>query len=198
MHMAHPSWRASWCSSIIFEKVLEYRPDQWFPIGKVQTVRSNHAVVSIKPYQLPCISGKHQRIRGAEVFPQNALCSPLPLVPSVFHLLKELTTAATMAAAATLTSWTLHWWSTAVAVNVTPTWHVLPTQSLDMDSGNQYIHRFAPRMDVAQRVMTYYYWFFGGSVFWSVNFRRIILPGFINFRFYVVPIVHNFSTVICP
>ena len=55
-------------------QVLEYHPepwDQWVTIGNVLAARRDHAVLSIGPQQLPCLSGDTSN-------PISGKCPPLP------------------------------------------------------------------------------------------------------------------------
>ena len=47
--------------NLFVQQLLEYHPkpwDQWISIGELQDVRTFHAVLSVGPSDLPCLSGE--------------------------------------------------------------------------------------------------------------------------------------------
>ena len=49
-------------NNLFVQQLLEYHPkpwDQWISVGELQDVRTFHAVLSVGPSDLPCLSGAH-------------------------------------------------------------------------------------------------------------------------------------------
>ena len=47
-------------NNLFVQQLLEYHPkpwDQWISVGELQDVRTFHAVLSVGPSDLPCLSG---------------------------------------------------------------------------------------------------------------------------------------------